>query len=51
VVVARRQPRNPIGWILLLAGRMLMLDSDTGGYLVLDYRLSHGSVSATLSGA
>jgi hypothetical protein len=44
VVVARRQPGNAIGWILLIAGMMLMLDSDTGGYLVLDYRLSHGNL-------
>ncbi len=41
VVVARRQPRNPIGWILLTFILMLVLSTDAGDYAVLGYRLSH----------
>jgi hypothetical protein len=42
VLVARRQPRNPEGWLLLglAVGAIAMLDS--GLYTVLDYRLHHG---------
>jgi hypothetical protein len=42
VLVARRQPRNAEGWLLLglAAGVMVVLDS--GLYAVLDYRLHHG---------
>jgi hypothetical protein len=42
VLVARRQPRNAEGWLLLglAAGVMVVLDS--GLYTVLDYRLHHG---------
>jgi hypothetical protein len=42
VLVARRQPRNAEGWLLLglAAGVMVVLDS--GLYGVLDYRLHHG---------
>ncbi len=41
VVVARRQPRNPIGWILLTFILMLVLSTDAGDYAVLGYRLGH----------
>jgi hypothetical protein len=41
-VIARRQPRNPIGWILLIspAGSQL-LPADAASYALLAYRLGH----------
>ena len=44
VVVARRQPRNPIGWILLGAAGFFAISSDASYYLVADYRLHHGAL-------
>ena len=41
VVVARRQPRNPVGWILLVFVLLFMLGSDGGYYAVYDYTLGH----------
>jgi hypothetical protein len=41
VVVARRQPRNPIGWILLTIVLALLGSGDAGLYAVLHYRLGH----------
>ena len=41
VVVAYRQPRNAVGWILLAAGLFFVLDGDASQYTVLDYR-EHG---------
>lgn len=41
VVVARRQPRNPIGWILLAIVLALLGSGDAGLYAVLHYRLGH----------
>ena len=41
VVVAYRQPRNAVGWILLAAGLFFVLDGDASLYTVLDYR-EHG---------
>jgi hypothetical protein len=38
-VVARKQPRNPIGWIMLLLAPIFMLSSDAGMYSVMIYRL------------
>jgi hypothetical protein len=40
-VIARTQPRNPIGWIFLALGVFALLDYLTPLYLVLDYR-EHG---------
>jgi MFS family permease len=40
-VVARRQPRNPIGWILLTFIALFMLSTAVGFYAVLYYRLGH----------
>ena len=37
-VVARRQPRNPIGWILLALGLVFLLASDGGAYSFMAYR-------------
>jgi hypothetical protein len=42
VVVARRQPRNPIGWCLLGCALFLSVDDTASSYSVLDYHLHHG---------
>jgi hypothetical protein len=44
VVLARRQPKNSIGWILIYAGLAFMLITDSSAYLVLDYRTAHGQL-------
>ncbi len=41
VVVARRQPRNPVGWILLVFVLLFMLGSDSGYYAVYGYSRGH----------
>jgi hypothetical protein len=41
VVVARRQPRNPIGWILLIFIFMALLGDNAGAYAVLAYAHGH----------
>jgi hypothetical protein len=41
VVVARHQPGNPVGWILLSAMLLFLLSHDAGSYAVLHYRLGH----------
>jgi len=41
IVVARRQPRNPLGWIMLGCLIVLALGGIAGFYAVLDYRLGH----------
>ena len=41
VVVARRQPRNPIGWILIIFILVFLLSAAAGSYAVLYYRLGH----------
>jgi hypothetical protein len=41
VIVARRQPRNPIGWILLIFILLFLFGGDAGGYTFLYYRLGH----------
>jgi hypothetical protein len=41
VLVARRQPRNPIGWILLIFIFMAILGDDAGAYAVLIYTNGH----------
>jgi hypothetical protein len=41
VVVARRQPRNPIGWILVIFVLLTTLGNGAGYYAVLAYRLGH----------
>jgi hypothetical protein len=37
-IVASRQPRNPIGWILLMLSLLFLLASDAGQYAVMVYR-------------
>jgi hypothetical protein len=43
-VVAVRQPRNAVGWILLGAALFGLLSSTSGSYAVWDYRFSHGAL-------
>jgi hypothetical protein len=40
-VVARRLPRNPLGWLLLAIGGCLILANDGSDYALLAYRLGH----------
>ena len=40
-VVARRQPGNPIGWILITFILLLLLSGVAGGYAALYYRFGH----------
>ncbi len=40
-VVARRQPGNPIGWILITFIMMFLLSGVDGGYAALYYRFGH----------
>jgi hypothetical protein len=42
LVVARRQPRNPIGWCLLGCAVFLAIDDTASSYSVFAYRLHHG---------
>jgi MFS family permease len=41
VVVARRQPRNPIGWLLIIFILVFLLSTVVGSYAVLYYRFGH----------
>jgi hypothetical protein len=41
LVVARRQPGNPIGWILITFIAMFLLSGVAGGYAALYYRFGH----------
>jgi drug/metabolite transporter superfamily protein YnfA len=54
-VVARHQPRNPIGWLLAACGGLYLLTSVTALYAVLDFRVHHGTLpmgrAAVLIGA
>jgi hypothetical protein len=38
-VLARRQPRNPIGWIMLLLGPIFIVSTDAGMYSLLAYHI------------
>jgi hypothetical protein len=42
VIVSWRQPRNPVGWLLLGVGLLFMIQSDASLYSVADYRLHKG---------
>jgi hypothetical protein len=44
LIVARRQPRNPMGWVLLGCALFLSFDDAASSYSVLDYRDHHGSL-------
>ena len=41
VVIARRQPRNPVGWLLILFVLMYVLGAAATNYAVLAYRLGY----------
>ncbi len=41
LVVARRQPRNPMGWLLAAIGMLVLFTIDGGYYAVLVYRLGY----------
>ncbi len=41
ILVARRQPRNPIGWLFLVTAACLFLSTDGGDYAFLAYRTGH----------
>lgn len=41
IVIAKRQPRNAIGWTFLLVAILSLADTDAKLYLVLEYRLHH----------
>jgi hypothetical protein len=40
-IVARKQPRNPVGWIMLALAPIFMLSSDAGMYSVMIYQFGH----------
>jgi hypothetical protein len=40
-IVARRQPNNPIGWIMLWLYLLYVLGADAGSYGVIAFRLGH----------
>jgi hypothetical protein len=42
VLVARRQPGNVIGWLMISPAVFYLLGTDAGLYAVIDYRLRHG---------
>jgi hypothetical protein len=41
VIVARHQPRNPVGWILIIFVILFLIPIDAGYYAVLRYRLGY----------
>ena len=41
VAVARRQPRNPLGWLFLMTAIGLFVSNDAGDYSFYVYRLGH----------
>jgi hypothetical protein len=43
-LVALRQPRNPVGWLLLCTGLSAAFTTATGLYTLLDYSSLHGSL-------
>ena len=44
LIVASRQPRNPMGWVLLGCALCLAVDDVTSTYAVFDYRDHHGNL-------
>jgi hypothetical protein len=43
-VIARRQPRNPVGWLLLAVAAVALIQVNAALYSVLDYRQHHGDL-------
>ena len=50
-IVARRQPRNPIGWILLATTLAFLLSTDGGTYAVLYYHQGYRNLPFARAGA
>jgi hypothetical protein len=44
VVVARREPQNPMGWLLLGAALAIQVGSEAPAYAYVDYKSHHGSL-------
>jgi hypothetical protein len=44
VVVARRQPRNPMGWLLIAVPLAIQAGNNGSQYAYLDYTLHHGTL-------
>ena len=44
VVVARREPRNPMGWLLLAEALSIQVGSDAPSYAYFDYNTHHGAL-------
>ena len=44
VVVARREPRNPMGWMLIAIPLAILAGNDGSQYAYLDYTLHHGTL-------
>jgi hypothetical protein len=49
LLIARRQPRNPVGWLLAGIATCLLLSIDCGFYSVISYRLGHHLPLAALA--
>jgi hypothetical protein len=49
LLIARRQPRNPVGWLLVGIAIFLLLSIDCGFYSVISYRLGHHLPLAALA--
>jgi hypothetical protein len=43
-VMARRKPRNPLGWVIMALAGFFALSEDASFYVVADYRLRHGGL-------
>src|SRR5438445_13842773 len=43
-LLARRLPRNPVGWLLLASAFIGALGTDAGFYALLRYHLGHGAL-------
>ena len=50
VVIARRQPRNPIGWILITFIVVFLVSNDVGSYAALYYRFGHHGLPLAAAG-
>jgi hypothetical protein len=44
VIVARREPRNAVAWLLIAVALLVALGTDAGGYAFLDYGLNYGTL-------
>ena len=44
VVIARREPRNPMGWLLIGVALAVQAGNDGSGYAYLDYTSHHGTL-------